>query len=300
MAKWRLSSSETERMSLTKQQEKEIKALYKRVYTQAKKQFEAIPKDGTASNRIQRQYLYRLIKQLEEAYAGIGKTLEDTVSKGMKQVAESVVSDAATFAKEIGLSIEGAYSFVPDEIVKSLAAGKLYAGKWTLSSAIWSEVNKHQKDINTVVAEGVAANKSAYDIAKDLEKYVDPSSKKPWDWSKVYPGTSKKIDYNAQRLARTMVSHAYQQSLERVCKNNPFVTGYIWQAGHSTRVCEICADRDGQFYRKGELPLDHPNGMCTFIANLDGSMTSISERLADWANGKEDKGIDKWVSGMSP
>lgn len=298
MADWILSDSEQLRDSLTKTQAKQIAALYKRVYTQAKKQFEAIPKDGSTSQRIQKQYLDKLIKQLESSYSSITKALEETITSGAQGAAEAVVKDAAKFAKDIGFPIEGAYSSVPDDIVASLVSGKLYGGDWSLSSSIWGHIKKCQKDINTIVAEGIAANKSAYDIAKDLEKYVDPSAKKPWDWGKVYPGTNKEVDYNAQRLARTMISHAYQQSLERVCKNNPFVTGYIWQAGHSTRVCELCASRDGQFFKKGELPLDHPNGMCTFIASLDGSMKDISDRLAAWANGGKDPALDKWAKDM--
>lgn len=298
MADWILSDSEQLRDSLTKTQAKQIASLYKRVYNQAKKQFEAIPKDGSTSQRIQKQYLDKLIKQLESSYSSITKALEDTITTGAQGAAEAVVKDAAKFAKDIGFPIEGAYSFVPDDIVASLVSGKLYGGNWSLSSSIWGHIKKCQKDINTIVAEGIAANKSAYDIAKDLEKYVDPSAKKPWDWGKVYPGTNKEVDYNAQRLARTMISHAYQQSMERVCKNNPFVTGYVWQAGHSTRVCELCASRDGQFFKKGELPLDHPNGMCTFIASLDGSVKDISDRLAAWANGGKDPALDKWAKDM--
>ena len=70
-------------------------------------------------------------------------------------------------------------------------------------------IKNTQGDIQYIVAQGIASQKSAFDIAKDLEKYVDPSAKKDWAWSKVYPGTKKVVDYNAQRLARTMVSHAY-------------------------------------------------------------------------------------------
>ena len=140
-------------------------------------------------------------------------------------------------------------------------------------------------------------NKSAFDIAKDLEEYVDPKAKKSWDWKKVYPGVSSKIDYSAQRLARTMPAHAYQQSLEATVKNNPFIDGYIWHSGTGKRTCEICRERDGKFFAKGKLPMDHPNGRCTFITKGQ-SMMDISDRLADWVNGKSDKGIDKYMEDL--
>ena len=298
MAEWRLADAEHLRASLTKQQENEISLLYRRVYLQTRKQMKVIPKDGTTSQRIQRQYLNKLQKQLNEAYTSVGTDLEKKVKSSMRKTAEAVAGEAVTFSKSVGLRIEGAFSRVPEDVVSALATGKVYGGNWTLSGAIWSGIEKNKTDINTIIAEGVAANKGAYEIAKDLEKYVKPDAKKPWDWSKVYPGTAKKVDYNAQRLARTMVSHAYQQSLERVCKNNPFVTGFIWQAAHSSRVCPICADRDGEFFKKGELPLDHPNGMCTFIASIEGSMEDVADRIADWVQGKEDSALDKWVSSM--
>ena len=299
VAKWTLSDAENLRANLTKQQENEISLLYRRVYLNTRQQMLAIPKDGTTSQKIQRQYLDKLHKQLDEAYKSLGIGLEKKIAKEAKKVAEGVVEEAKAFAEGLGLTVEGAFSRVPQDVVNSLVTGQVYGGSWSLSGAIWADVNKHQSDIGKVIAEGVAANKGAYEIAKDLEKYVDPKAKKPWDWSKVYPGTAKKVDYSAQRLARTMVSHAYQQSLERVCKNNPFVTGFIWQAAHSSRVCPICADRDGEFFKKGELPLDHPNGMCTFIASIEGSMDDVADRIADWVQGKEDSALDGWVKDLS-
>lgn len=298
MAEWTLADATQIRANLTKEQEDEISMLYRKVYLQVRKQMLAIPKDGTTSQQIQRQYLDRLHKQLDEAYKSLGIGLEKQIEKEAKKAAQGVVNDSTEFFSKAGLTIEGAYSFVPKDIINALVTGQVYGGNWSLSGAVWADIDKKQSDISRVIAEGLAANKSAYDIAKDLETYVDPKAKKEWDWSKVYPGTSKKVDYNAQRLARTLISHAYQQSLERVCKNNPFVDGFIWQSAHSSRVCPICAERDGQFYKKGELPLDHPNGMCTFIASIQGSMNDVADRLANWVQGNSDPELDKWASDL--
>lgn len=299
MAEWSLADAENIRNSLTKEQEDEISKLYRRVYLEARKKAQAVPKDGTVSQQIQKQYLNKLQKQLDKAYKSLGVGLEKEIKKQAEKSAGAVVSSAKEWAGEIGLSIEGAWSRVPTDIVNALVTGQVYGGNWSLSSAIWSDIQNKQSDINTIIAEGVAANKSAYDIAKDLEKYVDPNARKAWDWNKVYPGTAKKVDYNAQRLARTMVSHAYQQSLERVCKKNPFVTGYIWHSSGTERMCDLCEERDGQFFPKGDLPMDHPNGMCTFSAEIPDSMEDIADRLADWANGGEDADLDKWYTDMT-
>lgn len=292
-----LRDGELARQNITHDQEIEISKMYKRVYRDLQKQLKNIPGD-TSSESIKRTYLKGLIKQLDEAYKSLGEGLEKQIKKGAQDASQAVVSNMGDWLPKAGLNVEGAYSHVPKDIVAILSTGQLYGSDWTLSKAIWGESKKHSDDIHKIVATGVAANRSAYDIAKDLEKYVNPSAKKEWDWSKVYPGTSKKVDYNAQRLARTMVSHAYQQSLLATTKHNPFVTGYKWRSAHTHRTCEICNERDGQVYTADTLPLDHPNGMCTFLTELSGSLDDIADRLGDWVNGKEDSEIDRWIDSM--
>lgn len=300
MAKINLQDAELARMSITQEQEKEISALYHQIYKEYKKEMDSLPLKGkgTTSQSLRKAYLNKLTKQLKEAYEELDSKLESQIKSGMEKTAQATVDGVKKWTQKAGLTVEGVYSYVPKDVVSMLSTGKLYGEGWTLSKSLWGQEQKTLHDIDQIVAKGVAANKSAYDIAKDLEKYVNPSAKKEWDWSKVYPGTSKKIDYNAQRLARTMVSHAYQQSLLASTKYNPFVNGYRWRSAHSSRTCEICNERDGKIYSADNLPLDHPNGLCTFIAELTGDMNSVADRLADWANGKEDPLLDRWYNSM--
>lgn len=302
MTKINLQDAELARLSITQDQEKEISKLYHQVYKDYKKKMDSLPLkgEGTVSQSLRRTYLNKLTKQLKEAYQELDTKLASQIQGEMDRASQAVVEGVSEWANKVGLKVEGAYSYVPKDIVSILSSGKLYGGDWTLSKAIWGHTQKTVHDIDQVVATGVAANKSAYEIAKDLEQYVNPSAKKEWEWSKVYPGTNKKVDYNAQRLARTMVSHAYQQSLLATTKYNPFVKGYRWRSAHSSRTCEICNDRDGKLYSADDLPLDHPNGLCTFIAELTGDMNSVADRLADWANGMEDLALDKWAASMFP
>ena len=293
MGKLSLNTAEGTRIELTKKQQDRIRRLYKRVSQEIGEQAQKIPR--THSEALRQQYLKKLQAQVNEQLEKIGQEIEGTITQTMTQVAADVVSDNLKWMESVGMPVGGAFSHVPDDIVRLVSSGKLYSGNWSLSKAIWGNTQKTQKDINTVIAEGIAQNKSAYAIAKDLEKYVNPSAKKGWDWAKVYPGTSKKVDYNAQRLARTAVSHAYQQSFIRTTQKNPFVTKYKWVGSNSHRICPICAARDGQFFDKDELPLDHPNGMCTFVAVMDGSMVDVADRIADWASGKSDPELDAYA-----
>lgn len=298
MNEFKLGNAEKLRDRLTKEQEQEIANTYKQVADKVKKKLKSIPDNGTATSTLKKQQLQQLKKLLDSEYKSMRDKIGKQIEQKAKETTQGPINAAKEFAKKLGfVKLEGSYASVPNDVISSIVTGQVYDGDWSLSSALWKDVQHKQKDINKVIADGVSMNKSAFDIAKDLEEYVDPKAKKSWDWKKVYPGVSSKIDYSAQRLARTMPAHAYQQSLEATVKNNPFIDGYIWHSGTGKRTCEICRERDGKFFAKGKLPMDHPNGRCTFITKGQ-SMMDISDRLSDWVNGKSDKGIDKYMEDL--
>lgn len=298
MNEFKLGNAEKLRDRLTKEQEQEIANTYKQVADKVKKKLKSIPDNGTVTSALKKQQLQQLKKLLDSEYKSMRDKIGKQIEQKAKETTQGPINAAKEFAKKLGfVKLEGSYASVPNDVISSIVTGQVYDGDWSLSSALWKDVQHKQKDINKVIADGISMNKSAFDIAKDLEEYVDPKAKKSWDWKKVYPGVSSKIDYSAQRLARTMPAHAYQQSLEATVKNNPFIDGYIWHSGTGKRTCEICRERDGKFFAKGKLPMDHPNGRCTFITKGQ-SMMDISDRLADWVNGKSDKGIDKYMEDL--
>ena len=231
--------------------------------------------------------------------------IQNGIIRDMRIVSNEVVEDTRTFLKQCGFrdeDIHNAFSYVPDQIIRNITSGNVYQDGWTLSGAIWGYNKRTQDDLSKIISIGTAQGKSAVEIAKELEQYVDPSARKQaktiqsWRYDKagnkikdsVYFG---KIDYNALRLARTMISHAYQQSFENVNRNDPFVVGYRWLTSNfHGRVCEICRERSetDQFglgvgvFPKDQLPLDHPNGMCTFEAVIPDSMTDIARKIGQW------------------
>lgn len=292
-----LKNAEEIRLNTTIEQQKNIQRLYNKLAREARRQANALKGKDGISDALRKSYLNELSKQLTQASNSIGKEIEASIKNAMKTTAQGVVIDQRAFLNKIGMpNVSSAFSHVPRDIVEAVANGNIYRGDWSLSKAIWGMSKKTADDINTIIAEGIAQNKSTYDIAKDLEKYVSPTAKKPFDWGKVYPNTAKRIDYNAQRLSRTMVSHAYQQSLVNTCNKNPFVTGFRWRSAHTNRTCEICNERDGTVYPKDDLPLDHPNGICTFIAVIPESSDDIVDRLASWVNGTPDSALDSFAA----
>lgn len=288
--------SEGIRVQVTNEQAQQIRKLYKELSDEYKERLRILSTKQTVSARIREQYLKDYVKDLERDMQYLNNNLENTITSNMLRVAEAVVDDSLKLDKEMGFGgIMTKQFYIPQDVVVIVTSGELYKGKWSLSGAIWSTNQKQLNDINSVVAKGIAGNKSAYEIAKDLERYVNPSARKDWNWSKVYPNTNKKIDYNAQRLARTMVSHAYQESFVECTKDNPFIESYRWLASGGDRMCPVCEERDGQIYSKDDLPMDHPNGMCTFEVVIEKSYEEIGRELADWVNGEGDPELNAQI-----
>lgn len=282
------------RIKITNQQAKQIKQLYRDLANEYKRELKVLSTRTNISSVMRTQYLKDYVKELEGDIKYLNDNVEKTIMTNALRVSKAVVEDSIALDKKMGFSgIFTKQFYIPQDVVAMVSSGKLYEGKWTLSKAIWSDNQKKINDIQSIAAKGIAGNKSTYEIAKDLERYVNPRARKLWDWSKVYPHTSKKIDYNAQRLARTMVSHAYEESFVESTKDNPFIEAYMWEASGSDRMCPICEDRDGQIFPKDDLPLDHPNGMCTFSIVMQRSYEEIGRSIANWINGEGDPRLNK-------
>lgn len=277
--------SEAAVASIMDSQKKEIAKLYKDWADEIGDRANFYSHKTTASAPLSERYYKELQKQLRETSQQVSNEVHGLIKNNMYLVSDAVVKDNVKWLEQFGFSQDGlnaAFSYVPDSVVRNLITGQIYESGWSLSSRIWSDNEQTLKDIYKIMAGGTAQQKSIYEISKDLEKYVRPSAAKPWnlvapDGRKIYP---KQVDYNAQRLARTLTQHTYQQSFVAVTKNNPFVTEYIWRANGSRR-CELCAARDGTHYKKDELPLDHPNGMCIMEPVIADNMI---DQLADWFN----------------
>lgn len=303
MGDLRLVNAEQTRMVISAQQQREIQQLYSNASAKIATEIERLKLKDNVSSVMRTEYLNMLGRQLEEQMLVISRGTQVIIENGMLKTSEAVVADMVAYNRSLGITLQGLYSHVPTDVVASIVSGQVYDGNWTLSRALWRDVNKHQSDIERIIAQGVAQNQSVYDIAKALEKYVDPAARKDWSWGKVYPGSSRVVDYNAQRLARTMVSHSYQQSFVRTTQKNPFFIGYRWLTANSGHVCPLCIERseadeyglgEGVF-PKDELPLDHPNGECTFEAVTEMDTDEMIDALVNWAHGEENEELDEYA-----
>lgn len=277
--------AEKARDAIMASQKKEIAALYESWADEIGERAKYYSLKSNASAPVSERYYRELQKQLRATSQEISNEIYNKIKNNMYTISDAVIADNVNWLKSFGFSEDGlnaAFSYVPDSVVRNLITGQIYESGWSLSKAIWSDNEKTLKDIYQVMAKGLAENKPIYEIAKELEAYVNPARRLPWnltanDGVRIY---KKQVDYNAQRLARTLVQHSYQQSFIATTKNNPFITEYVW-ISNGSRVCELCMSRDGQHYKKDELPMDHPNGMCVMEPVVADDMV---DKLADWFN----------------
>ncbi len=254
------------RNKLTIRQEKEIRKIYNEWAREARDIAKSVEKRNIDEARANAQLYY----QLRSASKQISAEINKEVSRNINSMGDVVVSSNTKWLSKLGFTEETLnkkFSPSKDMAIRSILSGNLYQGSVPLSDRVWNITDSNVKDIYTIISKGVATNQSVNEIAIQLEKYLKPSGNLGWSISnvdgKIYNIHNRKADWRAERLARTTLQHAYQQTLVALTKDNPFVSGYIWHAagGHA---CDLCLDRDGNFYTAETLPLDHPNGQCDF------------------------------------
>ena len=281
---------------ITQDSLKEIEKIYKNVLKGISKELTKQALKDTYSSGVRITQLINLQRQINAALRRAQQDIENSIERSIYDMSIETIEYSKEFLKQLGLEdymTDLSFSYVPEDIVRRLTTGQIYTQGWSLSKSIWKDANRTSQDLYRIVASGIAQNKDTYSIAKDLEQYVNPSKRKSWnlkdkDGRYIYP---RKIDYNAQRLARTLIQHSYQQSFVETTRDNPLISYYRWIANGSRR-CEICIARNGKTYKKNELPLDHPNGMCIMEPVISKNR---NERLRKWVNGGTDKNLDNYA-----
>ena len=289
--------AQKKKLKLMKKQEKQIKEIYNDMYLNVSKKLKKVN-----PNTLHKRYLEELKKELEKEIKVSNNQVKKIIKKNIEKSSELANNVQLDFFMSIndkynlnmGDTFSSMFSKIPKEAMNEILFGKAYKDRKGLSERIWLDTKKFNKDIDYVVAEGIANKKSTYDIAKDLEKYVNPKASKEWEWSKVYPNANKVVDYNVQRLARTSIQHAFQQAQKRSCKKNPYVEHIRWLSSNSSRTCELCNSRNNQLYKINDVPLDHPNGLCTTIPEISKSLDEIGKELRLWIDGEANTKLDKW------
>ena len=264
------------RDELSKKSQREIKKFYEEAYNELKKYRDYLMAHGESSHGLTVQQADDLMKEV--------KAQLDRVSVKIGALTTSTISALIAASSELfGVPTIG---FSPS-VINSILTGSIYgsAGSWSLSSAIWGDNAKKYQDIYKIVADGLMRGESVQQVADKLLKYVDPSRLFYWNGPGDLHIFSHKVDYNAQRLVRTLTTHAYQKAVVDATYNDPALVGYRWVANGS-RACPICLDRDGTVFPKDQVPWDHPNGMCYIEPAYDSKRDNFQD-IIDWVYAEE-------------
>ena len=293
---------------LTLEQQKQILKLYEDT-------IEDLAKKATTKNKsLTKRWALDYIKELKQAKKELAKEIEASLGTSISKAADIGTEGEQLIFKKIfklvgidtGDHFTAMFSQVKNEVIEDIISGNLYKDHKTLSSRIWDTSNKFGKDIQYVISQGILEKKSAIELARDLEKYVKEPAKRGWDWQKIYPYLKNiPVDYNAQRLARTCINHSYQTSTIKSSNKNPFVEGIKWRSAQiHGRTCDLCIERaTTDQYGLGEgifpiddVPLDHPNGLCTMIPYIPKSLDEVAGELRDWLDGSSNDKLDEWYN----
>ena len=257
-------------------------------------------KNESLTKRWVTDYLKEVTAERRELQKKLNKAIKDSINKAA-QHGTSVQLEMFTKIQEVGGIDLGPhftdmFSAVQKDVVGSIISGDLYKDARSLSDRIWTLGNDLKKDVQYIVNRGILEKKSAIELARDLERYVNDPAKRASTWGKAYPNLkNKQVDYNAQRLARTSINHAYQNATIKSSSMNPYVDGIEWRSALAhERTCEVCQERHGQVFPVDDVPLDHPNGLCVNLPVITKSLDDVADELRDWIYGADNSMLDEW------
>lgn len=300
MAKNPFEYAEGKKVEIMNTQSRQIKKLYREILSDIRHDIKRLQGKTSRYAENKRMYLSELKSEYESKIKQVDRNTESIINTNMNEMVSVVLQNNQMYLNDLGYVNYINTPAIQNDVVTRIATGQIYSGKWSLSSAIWGDDSRKISEINRIIAKGVAEGKSLYYISKQLERYVNPDRRIPSN----IPGVRSKVDYNAQRLARTAIQHAYQEAFVAATINNPFIEGYKWITSGDHSVCELCIERstDDKYglgpgvFPKHSLPLDHPNGRCTFEIVVTMSDAEIADAITDWYLGEGDPEMNRQLT----
>ena len=292
-------------LKLTLEQQREILKIYEDTIRGLA---EVAEKSGEKS--LNKRWVTDYMKQVKAARDSLHRQLNEGIRKSIEQAGKNAVGPDLELFKmaqrkagiDLGNHFTEMFSQVPHNVLGWILKGDLYRDGKGLSERIWNYTNDFEKDIDYILKRGIAEKKSAVELAKDLETFVKPESRRPWDWGNVYPKLrTKQVDYNAQRLARTSITHAHRESQYESAKRNPFVDAIHWELSgeHYARQvarwgedeCDVYASQNWYGLGVGnfpvdEVPISHPQCLCVTYPVISKSFDQIADELKAWVQGE--------------
>lgn len=271
-------------------------------------------KDGGLTERWQSDMAVSLSERMQQLRQELGTTIGVAAGEASQLPGNTAanwlarVLSNATGSKHGGDAFRSVLTRTSDEALAAVLQGRAYLDGKSLSSRIWSSTGRLEGGINEVISQGIAQKKSALQLARDLEAYVNPKALEPMEWNDVYPDIPfpLHVDYNAQRLARTSINHAYHIAMKEAAAANPFVEAIHWELSpehYARQVKPHGADECDDYAEHNEglgagnwpveaVPLPHAMCLCFQYAVVPESLEACTARLKGWLDGAADERLD--------
>lgn len=288
---------------------KDVGVKIKDIYGKAAEDI-AVKAANSPRRSIEERWAKEYRRSLQERIRQMDNEMYDVVYQGLKRSSTLPAQVQEEFFDGLcGNSFRDVFASTPDKVLAEIISGGFYKDGKGLSERIWRATDTLNRGIDEIIQVGISAKKSARELAKDLEAYINPKAQRPWDWAKVYPRLGGKVDYNAQRLARTAINHSYWLANVKSCAANPYVTAMHWRLSseHWTRqilpfgedCCDDYAKHDeglgkGNF-KPENLPKPHPQCLCSQYGVITQSLEEIGAELGSWLGGAPNPKLDTWL-----
>lgn len=253
------------------------------MYIRASKDIAAQLKRARKGSLTER-WLAAYKQELDREIEWMGAEIERAIVSGAQRAAEARVEAEREWLRTVAAkarvddSFVGTLANVPTDALRAMYDGKLYTDGRMLSRRIWSATGRLEGDIAEIIQQGVAQKMDPLTLAQHLEAYVNPKAACPVSWHKLYPDIpfDRSVDYNALRLARTSINHAYWAADKVSAAKNPLCRGLKWHLSDShyerqvavngKDVCDEYAAHDEGLglgvYPVERIPFPHPQCLC--------------------------------------
>ena len=248
----------------------------------------------------------------------VHRTAEEAVQQGAALGIEAQASLLDDAVRGIRLSIRPSFKSMfartQDEAVAAVLNGSIYSGPQTsLSRRIWNNEALQGGQIERLIAEATAKGRSATELARDLEAYVNPKAAMPDNWNDVYEQCPFpfRVDYNAKRLAVASLNHSYYQGMLMAARENPYAEYLHWELSSMHLIYDVCdtyMEHDeglglGNF-SLDNAPLPHPFCRCLYYVDSSKSLSEIGDEIGRWISGEENSRLDgafgEWKAALVP
>lgn len=289
-------------LNLTTEQLKQIDEIYSKSATRLIDGILDLP--DISRTRVHDIDIARLLNDYtKDLYKQLYPNVTENMMKSSIMQRQVILDFVDQVAKDRTLSkiVKNNINKYSNSVVKTLIAGEYYKDGKTLSKRLWNITKENGNKIDEFIKMNIASGANAKKLANDLEILINPKNKIVTNNFKA-GFNSYKVSYQAQRLARTSITHAATETQIQNAKKNPFDKGLRWNlsASHGTRMHgkqDECDDREGKVYKPDKTPLQHCNCMCYFTEEVTSIDDAIA-RINNWVDGEEDKELDTWCEGF--